>query len=262
MGFAGETARLTVDARRGDNTFLNDLTMEANLVAPDGTVTALTLPQVAPGRYETDFTPEQEGAYLVRVTGTAAGEEEAVVAQTTGWVLGYSPEYRQLETNFALLQALADVTGGRNVGDDPAGVFEHSLPSEATTRPVWPWLTLLAVVLLPVDIALRRLVITQRDLARAWAATFGRWQRPQTSLVQERQAQVSRLFEAKRRASVPRPGPEAPPPIEATPPSPSEVATPRPGPAPPAATTPPAGSLAARLLEKRRQQDEANHPPE
>ena len=262
VGFAGETARLTVDARRGDNTFLNDLTMEANLVAPDGTVTALTLPQVAPGRYETDFTPEQEGAYLVRVTGMAAGEEEAVVAQTTGWVLGYSPEYRQLETNFALLQALADVTGGRNVGDDPAGVFEHSLPSEATTRPVWPWLTLLAVVLLPVDIALRRLVITQRDLARAWAATFGRWQRPQTSLVQERQAQVSRLFEAKRRASVPRPGPEAPPPIEATPPSPSEVATPRPGPAPPAATTPPAGSLAARLLEKRRQQDEANHPPE
>jgi hypothetical protein len=247
--------------------------MEANVVAPDGQVINLTLPQVAPGRYQSEFTPASDGAYFIRVAGTAAdgqgsgGGEEAVVGQTSGWVLGYSPEYRQFEPNPQLLMSLAQLTEGRDVSEDITAVLDHNLPSDVTTRPIWTWLTLLAVVLLPLDIAVRRLVVTRRDVARAWAATFGRL-RPQSVQPPKRAEQLSRLFQAKERAGTVRdevaekaePSPVLRQDASTQPAQSTEVR-----PSPPEAPTsspsakrsaPPGESLAARLLEKRRKERE------
>lgn len=278
VSFVDEQARLTVDARGSDASLLNGLTMEANVVAPDGSTFPVTLQQIAPGRYSADFTPTQEGAYLIRVTGTSEGESEATVAQTVGWVLGYSPEYQQFESNLATLEAVAELTDGRNVLETPSAVFDHTLPTEATTRPVWPWLILIATMLLPVDIALRRLVISKRDWQRAYSATIGRFI-PQY-VEPERTDQVSRLFEAKQRASTARASDDEtnlPPVIMRRDASKTDegrktedepavsrqpLATSRQRPTasgqPPATShQPPATSspLAARLLEKRRQRE-------
>src|SRR5690606_37779086 len=76
--------------------------------------------------------------------------------------------------------------------------FAHTLAAERAARPIWPWLTLLAVVLLPVDIALRRLVVTRRDWERLWAALTG-WRGAPVPQAQ-RSEQVGRLFAAKTRA--------------------------------------------------------------
>ena len=56
-----------------------------------------------------------------------------------------------------------------------------------------------AVLLLPVDIAMRRLVVSRRDFQRAWSATFGRLL-PERVPATARTEQVSRLFQAKERA--------------------------------------------------------------
>ena len=269
IDFSGEQARLTVDARDAGGDFLNNLSLAASVVGPAGEVTNLALTQMAPGRYQSTFTPGTDGAYFIRVAGAASDNGEATVAQTTGWVLGYSPEYRHFEANPQLLQTLAEVTGGRNLAEEVAAVFDHNLASEAAARPIWPWLTLLAIALLPVDIAVRRLVITRRDLDRAWAATAGRWQ-PQPRRPAARTEQVSRLFQAKQRAGTGRadaaktettPAPSVlrqdavqtaasgPPAEELQPP----VEKPRLASPPRSAT-----SLAARLLEKKRQQEQAD----
>ena len=275
IDFSGEQARLTVDARDAGGDFLNNLSMEANVVGPTGEVTNLTLSQVAPGRYESSFTPGTDGAYFIGVAGTATGNGEATVAQTTGWVLGYSPEYRHLAANPQLLEVLAEVTGGRDLAGEVTAVFDHNLASEAAARPIWPWLTLLAAALLPVDIAVRRLVVSRRDLERAWAATFGRWQ-PQPQRPAARTEQVSRLFEAKQRAGTGRTdeartetrGTAAVDPRPVRRQDAVQTAEKRQGekrsqspplqktgapPAPPTDT-----SLAARLLEKKRQQEQAS----
>ncbi|MCA9971832.1 MAG: VWA domain-containing protein, partial [Anaerolineales bacterium] len=153
--FDDEQATLTVSARDVAGGFLNNLQMETNVVAPDGSVQTLALAQVGPGQYQASFRPDEEGAYLVRVVGaaeSAAGDNGATVAQTSGWVLGYSPEYRQFETNPDLLAALAELTGGRLLPPEAGAegaVFDHTLPSQAAVRPIWPWLTLAAVLLLP-----------------------------------------------------------------------------------------------------------------
>ncbi|MCA9948160.1 MAG: VWA domain-containing protein [Anaerolineales bacterium] len=195
-------AQLTVDVRDGDDQFRNNLQLEANIIAPDGSVTAVTLPQVAPGRYATAFTPRQEGAYLLRLTGEGATEADAI-GQTSGWVLGYSPEYRDLDTDPQLLYSIAEISGGQDLstlGVDAAAmaVFSHDLTAQAATQPIWPWLLLSAVLLLPIDVGLRRLVITRADWRRAWVASFGRWQST-SEAESERPQQMSQLFAAKKR---------------------------------------------------------------
>jgi uncharacterized membrane protein len=194
-----QEASLIVDARDGNGRFLNDLALVANVVSPAGQTTNLQLRQIAPGRYTGEFAPAGEGAYFIRVAGGGRGDSEVVVAQTAGWVLGYSPEYLPLEVDADLGAAIAEMTGGRELGATPAMVFDRTLASERVSRPIWPGLTLLALLLLPVDVALRRLVVTRRDVQRAWAATLGRWQAT-VAPMPERAEQVSRLFQAKRRA--------------------------------------------------------------
>ena len=94
---SGETAMVTADLLAQNGDYLNGLTMSAQVVAPDGVTQTVTLAQVAPGRYQGDFVPTAEGAYLLRVTGARPaqpGAAQASVAQTAGWVLSYSPEYQ------------------------------------------------------------------------------------------------------------------------------------------------------------------------
>ncbi|MFQ5398820.1 MAG: VWA domain-containing protein [Anaerolineae bacterium] len=261
----GELARLTVDARAANGEFLNNLAADANVVFPDGEVVNLSLQQVAPGRYEAEFTPDEDGAYFIRISGAVGGDEEAVVGQTSGWVLGYSPEYRQFEANPQLLAAMAELSGGRDVSEDAAAVFEHSLPAGATVRPIWHWLTLLAVILLPADIAVRRLVVTRRDMERAWDATLGRLL-PRSAPTPQRAEQVSRLFRAKQRARTGRAEPanlepssilvqdtsiseDAAAEIAQT--SPKQPVTPK---KLDSDASEAGGSLASRLLERKRQQ--------
>ncbi|NKQ37795.1 MAG: VWA domain-containing protein [Chloroflexi bacterium] len=256
--YEGDTAVLTVDAADAGGNFLNNLTLEANVVRPDGAVESLTLPQVAPGRYEAAFTPTEDGAYFIRVAGSD-GEGDTAVGQTSGWVLGYSPEYSQFEANPELLASVAEMTGGTDLSEEATAAFTHNLASEPTTQPIWPWLLLAAVLLLPLDIALRRLAVTRRDWDRAWAASFGRLQR-QPVQREERTEQVSRLFQAKQRAKTSSAPAEqaAPPPIlredaakTANKPSPPKQDKEE-RPSPP----PPSSSLAAQLLKKKQQQQD------
>ena len=244
---------------RANGDYLNGLAMTANVVAPDGGVNNLALQQVAPGQYEADFFPTQDGAYFIRVAGVSP-DGESVVGQTSGWVLGYSPEYQQFAAEPERLAAVAAVGNGRDVTEVGTVVFAHDLAGEATTRPIWPWLVLTAVLLLPVDIAVRRLVITRRDWERAWAATFGRW-RPEPVRPAAKTEQVSRLFQAKERATERRLTPtqttmEAPMSDSVSAPvadGQQEEGGERPLKEPSSAAAPASGSLASRLLEKKRQ---------
>jgi uncharacterized membrane protein len=264
-----EQAVLTVDARTGDGRFQNNLLMEANVVAPDGSVQNVLLVQVAPGRYEALFTPQQDGAYFIRVAGSNPNDPEVTIGQTSGWVLGYSPEYQQFAANPQVLAQMAANANGRDLSALPleqiaTAVWDHNLPTAPVSQPIWPALVLLAVLLLPLDIAVRRLVISRRDWQRAYAATFGRVL-PAAPSEAPRTEQVSRLFEAKQRAGMQKGEEEAggtetavPPPIQRQdavaaaekplppPPAPRPAAPPK----PPVASG--GGTLASRLLDKKR----------
>ena len=173
----GEQARLIVDARDNSGNFLNGLALQARVVDPLLQATQMQLRQTAPGRYEALFTPETEGAYFLGISGQGTLDGQMVqLRQTDGWVMSYSAEYnvqaQGADTN--LLRDIAEMTGGRDMAEDPALPFTHNLVVRDAFTPLWPWLLLIALLLLPIDIAVRRLIITRSDLQRARAALFGR----------------------------------------------------------------------------------------
>jgi len=294
----GETATLAVDAYDNGGNFINNLTLNANVIAPDGTAQSVEMVQVAPGRYEANFTPDQQGAYLIRVSGTEGANVS--IGETAGWVLSYSPEYKLPDnpdvgvnelTQLALITETCapDEANFLNLEDcflaEPKDAFTHDQLARNVTSPVWPYLLLLATLLLPFDIAVRRLVISRYDLQRVATRvqTFVvGLRKPQ--LEPERVESLNRLREAKGRAGQPvvesdaqavetalsalrnRKQPVSPSTIGTKPLDPSKVTQPptAPSPSPEAKPTPPAtakpepplapegDSTAAALLAKKR----------
>jgi hypothetical protein len=153
------------------------------------------LRQIAPGRYEALFTPNEQGVYLIRLTGT--GREDSF-AETTGWALSYSPEYKRLDSDPDLLLRLATIAGGQLASPTPSDVFSHTLSGARASRPIWPWLLLAAALLFPVDVALRRLIITRMDLQRAQAWIKAKWSG--TSQPVEKEAQRTESMNAMLKA--------------------------------------------------------------
>jgi uncharacterized membrane protein len=203
----GKQARLIVDARDDAGNFLNGLNLRASIVDPalrslaDGSQTTPGLPlrQVAPGRYEALFTPTSEGAYFLTIDGQGTANEQPLqIRQRTGWVMSYSPEYdvqsRGVDVN--LLRDMAEITQGRDMSEDATLPFVHNLVARNAFTPLWPLLLLVALLLLPVDIAVRRLIITQSDLRRARMALFGMGR---SEIVEGPSERLSSLMGAKAR---------------------------------------------------------------
>jgi Mg-chelatase subunit ChlD len=200
----GEEAILTLDANSPTGEFLNGYQVNANIVAPSGTTQAVTLNQIAPGRYEASFRPMEQGVHLIHLSGKSSdGQNGNSFAETTGWALSYSPEYKNIESDPDLLMRLATVSGGKVASSDPADVFVHDLKSTRASRPIWPGLLLIAAILLPFDVASRRLMIMQQDIARLrdWIIQKLSIQKMPVPQATQSATYVQALFKAKDRIS-------------------------------------------------------------
>ncbi|HEV3232460.1 MAG TPA: VWA domain-containing protein [Candidatus Dormibacteraeota bacterium] len=144
-----------------------DATAVANVVAPDLTTTSVPLQPTGAGRFEGDFTADQVGAYVAHVEVRGNGGR-AVHAGTAGLAVAYSPEFRALGTNLGLLRQLA-AAGGGVVLTDPAAAFAQPLPDLQVSHSLAFLLLALAALLLPLDVACRRLVFRRTD-ADLWRA--------------------------------------------------------------------------------------------
>ncbi|HKW06778.1 MAG TPA: VWA domain-containing protein [Candidatus Dormibacteraeota bacterium] len=162
-----------------------DVTMTA--VQPDLSGTALTLTATGPGRFEGDLPTDQVGSYLLRITQAAGGVVRH--SNTFGLVVPYSPEYRDLGTDPNTLRAIA-AAGGGTLLDDPSRVFDLPVPPASAAVPIDELLLVLAILLFPVDVALRRLILRAQDLP-AWREALRR--QPARAIPAE--ATVTRLRE-------------------------------------------------------------------
>ena len=193
-------ARIVVDAVGDDpseRALRNFLPLRLEAIDPSGKEVSTGLTQVAPGRYVAEVPAKETGAYLVRVDQVdASGQPQGT--QTTGFGVGYSPEYRQTGQNLDLLREMARVTGGQ-VLTDPAASVRHDIRAQGG-QPIWQLAVWLAAALFLADVAARRvrvsLVVARRMLATA--ATLGRGWKAAHPL---RPAEA-RLLAAKRRVPI------------------------------------------------------------
>ena len=130
----------------------------------------VSLVQVAPGVYEAALGEIDPGAYAIRVTQTRPGTSP--LGRTVGLVAPTAAEYRLLGANEPFLAALRTATGG-SVVETPLDPWRHDLVTTSRSTDLWPLLLVLALLLWPLDIALRRVSIGRREFAAAGAWVRG-----------------------------------------------------------------------------------------
>jgi Ca-activated chloride channel family protein len=135
------------------------LDMRAVLVNPDNSQQTVPLASEAPGVYHGSLANPPPGSYMLQIVGTQSGQ---VVAQdSAALVVPYSPEYRIGQANPALLDQLARATGGTALAQ-PADAFARVDQHVGAAREIALPLLLLALILLPIDIVVRRLLVVRR----------------------------------------------------------------------------------------------------
>jgi hypothetical protein len=194
----GGQTKLRVESVESDGSPRDFYSTGVAITTPDLASQAVVLSQVAPGVYEAPLGEIDAGAYVVRVSQTKPGSTP--LGRTLGLVAPTPAEYRLLGTNEAFLATLRAATGGRAI-ETAAEPWTHDLATTDTYQDLWPMLLILALLLWPLDIALRRVSIGRRELADARRWVGGGWRRPGAAAPPVRPAEVAGMLAARDRAS-------------------------------------------------------------
>jgi hypothetical protein len=238
----GGQTTLHVESVEADGSPRDFYSTSAVVVGPDFSSNEVELVQIAPGVYEAPLGEIDSGAYGVRVTQTRPGSTP--LGRTMGLVAATAAEYRLLGTNEPFLTALRTATGGSEVVT-PLDPWVHDLRLTARSTDLWPLLLVLALLLWPLDIALRRVSVGRREFASAgaWVRALPRRRTvtaARTASGESLLATRARATSTETRAALLRPADAptaatttaAPPPIVA-PPAPDVAASPTAPAAPP-----------------------------
>jgi hypothetical protein len=245
----GDASRLRVTSVESDGTPRDFYETAVTVVDPELGQQVVSLEQVGPGVYEAPMGTLKPGAYAMRVVQKRAGLAD--LGRTLGLVAPSPAEYRLLGVDEPLLTTLRSATGGRAI-ETAAEVWTHDLRSTAFATDLWPLLLVLALLLFPIDVAIRRVSISRREVAagRAWfgSRVLGRGRAARPEVVGGMLAAKERAAGSRSRAALVRPAtaaPDALPPTEPTtaptatiePPS-ANVSAPSPAPDQPKQPTP------------------------
>lgn len=151
---------LGAQARTATGTPATGLRVAGQMFAANGEAIELLLKEVTPGNYRLAVPDAPAGVYLVQLVATdAQGQPQSSV--TGGAAIPFSGEYRSQGDDPALLVALTQATAGR-VDPPPAAVYADTGQHPGLVREASRPLLWLALLLLPFDIAVRRLFVGRR----------------------------------------------------------------------------------------------------
>jgi uncharacterized membrane protein len=256
----GTQSAFELTAQDDQGRMINELALQGRLIDPENKGAPLTFTQVGAGRYRANVSTEAPGVYLAQVAAVGAGGQP-VGSTTTGLVVSYSPEYGETRDNPQLLRELASISAGR-VDPPAAAIFDTPAQAVGSVREIGLPLLWLALLLLPLDIGLRRLHLRLAEYLPSLAVLRAR--RHASAPASGRDESMARLSAAKRRARSPsrdiRAVPElrsAPPADAAHQPEPRRTTETQPPATPPAAAAAPAApadddQLARLLAAKQR----------
>ena len=159
--------RVVVNARDKEDEYLNFLNISAAGSGPEMENVKLQLRQEGPGRYVGEFDADKAGSYLLALS---PGRDYAPVL--AGVTVPYSSEFRERESNEALLTTMSGLTPrgatepGKFIdGDLAAGeieklteinTFRPTLPKALSSHDAWPAFLVLAAAVFFSDVFIRR----------------------------------------------------------------------------------------------------------
>ena len=176
--------------------------LRVGLISPGGLGSQVPLKQVGPRRFEALLEADQPGAWLLHAEGWGG-------SWTRSFGVPYSRELASVGSDALRLQAIAAAAEGL-YAPSPEAVMSVPHSPRKFSQEIWPQLLTLALLLLPLEVGLRR--VTFRSLPP--------WRRTPPPTTPEEQPMARRLLVSKQKAAATRRRPEPiPQPEPASPPS-------------------------------------------
>ncbi|HEU5102786.1 MAG TPA: VWA domain-containing protein [Roseiflexaceae bacterium] len=242
----GTQSALELTAQDDQGRLLNQLALKGILIDPENRSVPISFSQIGAGQYRANVSTTTPGVYLAQVAALSA-DGQPIGSATTGLVVSYSPEYGETRDNPQLLRELAAISAGR-VDPTAAAIFDPPAQAVGSVREIGLPLLWLALLLLPLDIGLRRLHLRLGEYLPRLARLRGREQ-PGDIPADE---SMARLSAAKRRARVPTRDIRAVPELRAS----VTIAPPQPEPRRAAEAQAPAAPAAAPATPQPAQSDD------
>ena len=142
---------IAIDAIKPDGSFRNQMPVSVNMLGPDGATQTFAATQDGPGSYRATFDLPAEGTSIFSVSSPDLSDGGYVFGHTRS----YPREFLSTETNELLLRSLAALSGGK-FAPLPAEVFARPTQSSKQHRELTNDFLIAALLLLPLDIWLRR----------------------------------------------------------------------------------------------------------
>jgi len=192
----GSKAVIALEARDENGNPINNLPAKVRVSGPDDLSVDVLLNQKAPGKYEGTFPASKIGSYIVSVAEPGGGGAQRI--SSSGFSLPYPPEYRSFHPNMPLIQGVANTTGGKEL-TNPADAFRGVPQPGHSIQELWLYFILFAALLLPLDVASRRIAIPVGEIA----ARSMKWLQQRKAAQQEKVVpeRVEQLRRAKQRAT-------------------------------------------------------------
>jgi uncharacterized membrane protein len=159
--------QIAVEALDSEGRYRNFLDLQTVVVSPSGERQTVRLEQTGPGRYEAKFPTKDVGTYMMNLMEFDGGKLQGTMP--LGVSVNYSPEFDDRGPNLSLLTRLAEISHGKvlnpdNPGDNP---FLHDRRETFQPFALWEWLLKFAVILFPLDVAIRRVQLDREEWLRA-----------------------------------------------------------------------------------------------
>ena len=147
----GDRLELRVDAVTMDGTFRNRLPITITARTPDDATQNVAATQDSPGSYRASLALPVEGTTVINISSPELPDGGLALAHTRS----YPREFLSTDTNESLLRQIAAAGGGK-FAPQPGEIFARMEHPTQRRRDISDWLLIAAIVLLPLDIFLRR----------------------------------------------------------------------------------------------------------
>ncbi len=155
-------------------------TAQVGVERPDLQSSSIDLVQVAPGHWQGRISGATVGIYLLH--GSLSKNGQVVDQGDAAIAVPYSPEYLQLGRDDGFLHQIARTGAGIVLPRPEAAWSQPPLPVPVSTDVFWP-LILVAVLLWPLDVAMRRITLGPRQLLDNVIALAARRRAPDLEVV-------------------------------------------------------------------------------
>ncbi len=128
---------------------------QVSLISPQGQILKLPLEQTAVGEYGLTLPSDQAGSWMVQVATNPPKDGQSEL-WSRSYAVPYSAELAAVGSDPVLMESLAKAGGGR-FNPSPAQVLSAPARLRKASRELWPDLLLFSLLLLPLEVAIRRL---------------------------------------------------------------------------------------------------------